>query len=177
MASGSSGRALVRLYNSSLFCSSFARNVSSRATAAISEDVAGSTILTKPSAGSFLQQARGLADGPSAGMKNVDEDVPSMPRLTSTGTMGRRFYKKAHTKPAEDGLGYLVLLDDRVLKTPAKKPLKVRNPALALAIAAEWEWQVRIRNFMRDLGFSGHIFCCFHGVYHILELKIPAKKP
>jgi hypothetical protein len=146
MASGSSGRALARLCNSSLFCSFFARNVSSRATAAISNDVAGSTILTKPSVGSCFQQARGLADGPSAGMKNADEDVPSMPRLTSTGTMGRRFYKKAHMKPAEDGLGYLVLLDDRVLKTPAKKPLKVRNPALALAIAAEWEWQVRIRN-------------------------------
>ena len=159
MASGSSGRALARLCNSSLFCSFFARDVSSRATAAISNDVAGSTILTKPSIGSFFQQARGLADGPSAGMKNADEDVPSMPRLTSTGTMGRRFYKKAHMKPAEDGLGYLVLLDDRVLKTPAKKPLKVRNPALALAIAAEWEWQVRIRNLTRNLGFSGHVFC------------------
>jgi hypothetical protein len=67
---------------------------------------------------------------------------PSMPRLSSNGILGRRFYKKAHVKPAEDGSGwYVVLLDNRVLKTPAKKPLKVPNAALAHAVAAEWEWQ------------------------------------
>ncbi|CAM6032634.1 unnamed protein product [Sphagnum compactum] len=68
---------------------------------------------------------------------------PSMPRLSSNGILGRRFYKKAHVKPAEDRSSgwYVVLLDNRVLKTPAKKPLKVPNAALAHAIAAEWEWQ------------------------------------
>jgi hypothetical protein len=68
---------------------------------------------------------------------------PSMPRLSSNGILGRRFYKKAHVKPAEDGSSgwYVVLLDNRVLKTPAKKPLKVPNAALAHAVAAEWEWQ------------------------------------
>lgn len=71
---------------------------------------------------------------------------PSMPRLSSNGILGRRFYKKAHVKPAEDGSSgwYVVLLDNRVLKTPAKKPLKVPNAALAHAVAAEWEWQVGV---------------------------------
>ena len=36
-----------------------------------------------------------------------------------------------------------------MLKTPAKKPLKVRNSALALAIAAKWKWQVRIKRLAR----------------------------
>ncbi|KAG6553080.1 hypothetical protein Mapa_005417 [Marchantia paleacea] len=53
---------------------------------------------------------------------------------------GKRFYEKAHTRPSEKD-GYEVLLDHRVLRTPAKKPLKLPNPALALAVAAEWEWQ------------------------------------
>jgi ATP synthase mitochondrial F1 complex assembly factor 2 len=35
------------------------------------------------------------------------------------------------------------MLDNRILKTPAKHPLIVPTKALALAIAAEWEWQVR----------------------------------
>ncbi len=34
------------------------------------------------------------------------------------------------------------MLDQRVLKTPARHPLVVPTQALALAIAAEWEWQV-----------------------------------
>lgn len=75
---------------------------------------------------------------------------PSMPRLSSNGILGRRFYKKAHVKPAEDGSSgwYVVLLDNRVLKTPAKKPLKVPNAALAHAVAAEWEWQVGVHACM-----------------------------
>jgi chaperone required for assembly of F1-ATPase len=39
--------------------------------------------------------------------------------------------------------GYQIMLDKRVLKTPAKRPLTLPTRALALAIAAEWEWQVR----------------------------------
>ena len=35
------------------------------------------------------------------------------------------------------------MLDNRLLKTPAKHPLTVPTKALALAIAAEWEWQTR----------------------------------
>lgn len=96
----------------------------------------------RPLVGAFLTQVHWMATTTAMELKNAGEDTPSMPRLTSTGTMGRRFYKKAHMEPAEDGSGYLVLLDGRVLKTPAKKPLKVASPELALAIAAEWEWQV-----------------------------------
>lgn len=39
--------------------------------------------------------------------------------------------------------GYQVLLDRRVLKTPAGKPLLLPSRLLALAVAAEWEQQVR----------------------------------
>lgn len=35
------------------------------------------------------------------------------------------------------------MLDNRILKTPARQPLIVPTKALALAIAAEWEWQVK----------------------------------
>jgi hypothetical protein len=82
---------------------------------------------------------------------------PSMPRLSSNGILGRRFYKKAHVKPAEDGSGwYVVLLDNRVLKTPAKKPLKVPNAALAHAVAAEWEWQVGVHACTKPLEAHKH---------------------
>lgn len=37
--------------------------------------------------------------------------------------------------------GYQIILDDKVLKTPAKKLLKLPSKALAFAIAAEWESQ------------------------------------
>jgi len=39
--------------------------------------------------------------------------------------------------------GFQILLDHRVLRTPARQPLVVPSRALAYAIAAEWEWQVR----------------------------------
>ncbi|CAM6102752.1 unnamed protein product [Calypogeia fissa] len=73
------------------------------------------------------------------------------------GTLGKRFYKNALVKPVfvsdrqlqqqqqekhgEEGEKIEVSLDHRVLRTPAKKPLRFSNPALAHAIAAEWEWQ------------------------------------
>jgi hypothetical protein len=41
--------------------------------------------------------------------------------------------------------GYQILLDQRVLKTPAKRMLVLPTEGLALAVAAEWEWQVRLR--------------------------------
>ncbi|XP_024359709.1 uncharacterized protein [Physcomitrium patens] len=88
-----------------------------------------------------FQHVRSLVGSTKPELKDDTDDVPNMPRLSSSGTMGRRFYKKTHTKPAEDGSGYIVMLDGRELKTPARKPLKVPNAALALAIAAEWEWQ------------------------------------
>lgn len=55
----------------------------------------------------------------------------------------RRFYKAVGIAPAAaSGVdGYHVLLDGRVLKTPAKSDLLLPNTALAEAVAAEWAAQ------------------------------------
>lgn len=67
----------------------------------------------------------------------------TMPTSFMTGSIvGRRFYQKVTTREADDGNGWTVMLDYRTLKTPSKRPLKVRSLALAKAIAAEWEYQV-----------------------------------
>ncbi|MED6181209.1 hypothetical protein PIB30_017406 [Stylosanthes scabra] len=66
----------------------------------------------------------------------------TMPMSFMTGSIvGKRFYKKVTTREAEDGIGWMVMLDYRTLKTPSKKPLKLPTLALAKAIAAEWEYQ------------------------------------
>lgn len=39
------------------------------------------------------------------------------------------------------GEGWSVSLDGRILRTPAKNPMRLPSHALALALAAEWEWQ------------------------------------
>ncbi len=51
----------------------------------------------------------------------------------------KRFYRQASTVAAEDGT--LVTLDDRPMRTPAKRRLVLPNPDLAEAIAAEWREQ------------------------------------
>lgn len=51
----------------------------------------------------------------------------------------KRFYKKAEAAPHESG--FAILLDGRVVKTPAKQPLAVPAPKLAEALAAEWDAQ------------------------------------
>ncbi len=55
----------------------------------------------------------------------------------------RRFYKAVGIAPAaaSDVEGFHVLLDGRVLKTPAKAALLLPNAALAEAVAAEWAAQ------------------------------------
>ena len=144
MASGSSIRALAR-GSRSLWCA-LDRNTGS-ASLHKGSFLESSQVVEQSGAFHF-HQIRSLVGSTRPELKDDIEDVPNMPRLSSSGTMGHRFYKKAHMKPAEDGSGYIVLLDGRELKTPARKPLKVPNAALALAIAAEWEWQVRyIRKF------------------------------
>lgn len=79
-----------------------------------------------------------------------------------------RFYKRVNVKESDDKVrgayddeylsktvllndiatsrlqsGYHILLDNKQLKTPAKKPLILPTKSLALAIAAEWEWQIK----------------------------------
>lgn len=51
----------------------------------------------------------------------------------------RRFYASATA--AEDAEAYIVRLDQRTLKTPAGKPLRLPTRALADAVAAEWDQQ------------------------------------
>jgi len=54
----------------------------------------------------------------------------------------RRFYKAVGIAPTASGIvGFHVLLDGRVLKTPAKAALLLPNAALAEAVAAEWAGQ------------------------------------
>ncbi|HET6519945.1 MAG TPA: ATP12 family protein [Geminicoccaceae bacterium] len=51
----------------------------------------------------------------------------------------KRFYREAGTAAADAGT--LVVLDDRPVRTPARRQLVAPTPALALAIAAEWRAQ------------------------------------
>jgi chaperone required for assembly of F1-ATPase len=51
----------------------------------------------------------------------------------------RRFYQVARTVPVAGGFG--VLLDDKPLKSPAKRVLAVSSESLASALAAEWHAQ------------------------------------
>lgn len=51
----------------------------------------------------------------------------------------KRVYKSVATRSTEDGWG--VTLDDRPLRTPARRELRVPSEPLAAAIAAEWDAQ------------------------------------
>ena len=53
--------------------------------------------------------------------------------------MVRRFYKSVTTGKTK--AGYFVALDDRRLKTPAKRDLNLPTQALATALAEEWDAQ------------------------------------
>ncbi len=50
-----------------------------------------------------------------------------------------RFYKKAAAGPYEGG--FALFLDERMVKTPARRPLAVASRAVAEALAAEWDGQ------------------------------------
>ena len=51
----------------------------------------------------------------------------------------RRFWTTSATRPADDG--WEVVLDDRPVRTPGKKPLILPTQSLADAVAAEWDAQ------------------------------------
>src|SRR4029079_7476599 len=55
------------------------------------------------------------------------------------GQSTKRFYKKVTTAPQDDGVA--VLLDGKLIRTPAKAILAVPSQALADAIAEEWRTQ------------------------------------
>jgi ATP synthase F1 complex assembly factor 2 len=74
-----------------------------------------------------------------------DDTSVAMPMSFMTGSVvGKRFYRDATVRRADDGNGWTVMLDYRTLKTPAKRQLKLHSRTLAMAIAAEWEYQVPI---------------------------------
>ncbi|EOA17030.1 hypothetical protein CARUB_v10005262mg [Capsella rubella] len=94
-----------------------------------------------------------LVKAPNTRRKNESDSV-TMPTSFMTGSIvGKRFYKNVTTREADDGNGWTVMLDYRTLKTPSKRPLKLRSLALAKAIAAEWEYQLTegIRPFTMPL--------------------------
>ncbi|CAL4974095.1 unnamed protein product [Urochloa decumbens] len=78
----------------------------------------------------------------AAAVTTRDETSVAMPTSFMTGSVvGKRFYRDATVRLADDGNGWTVMLDYRTLKSPAKRPLKLPSRALAMAIAAEWEYQ------------------------------------
>jgi len=52
----------------------------------------------------------------------------------------KRFWENVHVVSSEDG--YFIKLDDKILKTPAKKQMMLPTEALAKRVAAEWDEQV-----------------------------------
>lgn len=79
---------------------------------------------------------------PKSNPRSEEKSVTMPTSFMMSSIVGRRFYQKVTTREADDGNGWTVMLDYRTLKTPSKRPLKVRSFALAKAIAAEWEYQV-----------------------------------
>ena len=52
----------------------------------------------------------------------------------------KRFWKNVHVFSSETG--YFIKLDDKILKTPAKKQMMLPTEALAKKVASEWDEQV-----------------------------------
>jgi chaperone required for assembly of F1-ATPase len=70
-----------------------------------------------------------------------DDTSVGVPMSFMTGSVvGKRFYRDATVRHADDGNGWTVMLDYRTLKTPAKRQLKLHSRTLAMAIATEWEY-------------------------------------
>lgn len=71
------------------------------------------------------------------------EDATAAARRATRTTLRRRFYEKATTEKWTDGVAesYAVRLDDRPVRTPARRLLAAPTLALAEAIAAEWNAQ------------------------------------
>src|ERR1700732_725078 len=70
------------------------------------------------------------------------DDPIAAARRGSKATLRRRFYQKA-TTVAEAG-GLALRLDDKPVRTPARRLLAAPAPALAQAIAAEWQAQEEV---------------------------------
>jgi chaperone required for assembly of F1-ATPase len=65
-----------------------------------------------------------------------DIDPVAMARKDLKSSLPRRFWTRVEVKQQPDGFG--IALDDRLTKTPARKPLLVPSRALAEHLAQEW---------------------------------------
>ncbi len=77
----------------------------------------------------------------------VDEGERDPLRLVARESRPKRlmrFYKQATVAPVE--AGFAVLLDGKLVRTPAKRPLVAPHEGLAQAIAAEWAAQEEFLN-------------------------------
>jgi chaperone required for assembly of F1-ATPase len=72
-------------------------------------------------------------------MSATPEDPIATAQAKAKVELPRRFYEKAVAAPLAEG--FAVALDGRVAKTPAGKPLAVRDRDIAEALAAEWDAQ------------------------------------
>lgn len=71
--------------------------------------------------------------------KNNPLDPNEAARRAMRPDLRKRFYKTASVREADGA--FQVLLDDRLVRTPARKPLALPSRALAQAVAAEWDAQ------------------------------------
>jgi chaperone required for assembly of F1-ATPase len=67
-----------------------------------------------------------------------DDPIRTSQRL-SRPELPKRFYEKASAAP--EGNGFALLLDGRVVKTPARRAVVVGDARVAEALAAEWDQQ------------------------------------
>ncbi len=70
---------------------------------------------------------------------NQPLDPMEAARRNMRPNLRQRFYDTAASRP--EGDGYAVLLDGKVVRTPARQPLILPTKALADAVAAEWQDQ------------------------------------
>jgi chaperone required for assembly of F1-ATPase len=75
-------------------------------------------------------------------LSNMPNDPVAMARRDLEKSLPRRFYSEVAV--ALQGDGFVLTLDGRIAKTPAKAVLKLPTQALAEAIAAEWSRQVEV---------------------------------
>jgi chaperone required for assembly of F1-ATPase len=70
------------------------------------------------------------------------DDPTDAARRNTRAALRRRFYAKATTVPTADG--HAILLDDKPVRTPARRALAAPTLPLAQAIAAEWQAQADV---------------------------------
>jgi chaperone required for assembly of F1-ATPase len=74
--------------------------------------------------------------------KNNPLDPMESARKAMRPDLRKRFFQSAGVK--EEGGSFQVTLDDRTVRTPARKPLAAPTRALAEALAAEWDAQTDV---------------------------------